>query len=156
MRVGEANTLRVRDVVPFVDALGRHNVELWVRGKTGERTVIPRVAVAKYITRVLALRDHAAPDDLVFVMQDGGEIITLIDQFNQVLARAGILTNSAGDKFTLYSLRHFYAVMSIRSGIDIYMISRNMGTSVAMIEAYYGKSATPAARAAQLGGQSYR
>ena len=156
IRVGEANNLRVRDVVPFVDALGRHNVELWVRGKTGERTVIPRVAVAKYITRVLALRDHAAPDDLVFVMQDGGEIITLIDQFNQVLARAGILTNSAGDKFTLYSLRHFYAVMSIRSGIDIYMISRNMGTSVAMIEAYYGKSATPAARAAQLGGQSYR
>jgi integrase len=155
IRVGEANNLRVRDVVPFVDALGRHNVELWVKGKTGHRVVIPRVAVAKYIARVLALRDHVAPDDLVFVMQDGGEIITLIDQFNTVLTRAGILTNSAGDKFTLYSLRHFYAVMSIRSGIDIYMISRNMGTSVAMIEAHYGKSATPAARAAQLGGQSY-
>jgi hypothetical protein len=45
--------------------------------------------------------------------------------------------------------------MCIRAGIDIYMIARNMGTSVAMIEAYYGKSATPAARAAQLGGHTY-
>ena len=42
-----------------------------------------------------------------------------------------------------------------QSGIEIYMIARNMGTSVAMIEAYYGKSDTPAARAAQLGGHTY-
>lgn len=153
IRVGEANHLRVSDVVPFVDALGRHNVELHVTGKTGSRVVIPRVAVAKYVSRVLALRDNHSAHDLVFVMQDGGAIITLIDQFNTVLDRAGITHNSSGDKFTLYSLRHFYAVMSIRAGIDIYMIARNMGTSVAMIEAYYGKSATPAARAAQLGGE---
>jgi integrase len=96
IRVGEANTLRVSDVVPFVDALGRHNVELHVRGKTGARVVIPRVAVAKYIKRVLALRDNHSVHDPVFVMQDGGAIITLIDQFNQVLDRAQCLSLNAG------------------------------------------------------------
>ena len=35
----------------------------------------------------------------------------------------------------------------------IYTIARNMGTSVAMIEQYYGKAATPQTRARRLGGE---
>jgi integrase len=49
--------------------------------------------------------------------------------------------NSSGEKFTLYGLRHFCAVMAIIGGIDIYTIARNMGTSVQVIESYYGKHA---------------
>ena len=35
MRVGEANNLRMRDVIPFRDDKGRRNYRFIVRGKTG-------------------------------------------------------------------------------------------------------------------------
>jgi len=153
MRVGEANNLRVRDVIRFKDALGRDNMELHVRGKTGARVVIPRVSVHGYITRVLHRHPDPHADAWLFCDQNGKQITTLIEPFNQVLARARILTNSSGEKFTLYSLRHFYAVMGIRTGLNVYTIARNMGTSVAIIESYYGKAATPQSQAAMLGGR---
>jgi len=56
-------------------------------------------------------------DDWLFVKRDGSRVITLIDQFDTVLDLAGIICNSHGDKYTLYSLRHFYAVLSLRRGI---------------------------------------
>lgn len=153
LRVGEANNLRWRDVVPFKDDHGRKNVQLHVRGKTGARVAIPRVAVAVYLDRVKKLRGDVSADDWVFAMHDGSKITTLADQFNAVLTWGSLTHNSAGDKFTLYSLRHFYAVMAIFNGIDIYTIARNMGTSVQMIEQYYGRHATPAMSAAKLGGR---
>ena len=86
-------------------------------------------------------------------MSDPAAVITLIDQFNVVLALAGLVRNSAGHKFTLYSLRHFYAVMALTKGIDIYTVARNMGTSVKIIEDYYGRHATPVESAGKLGGR---
>jgi integrase len=84
-------------------------------------------------------------------MPDGSRVITLIDQFNAALRQAGIQTNSFGEKYSLYSLRHFYAVTALRNGIGVFEIARNMGTSVQMIQEYYGKQATPAAFATSLG-----
>jgi len=153
IRIGEANHLQWRDVVPFVDAHGRKNVQLHVRGKTGQRVVIPRVATVSYLERVRQLRGNPGADELVFAMRDGSAIITLIDQFDKVLAKAGLTRNSTGEKFTLYSLRHFYAVQAIVNNINIHTLSTNMGTTVQMIEQYYGKAATPAVTAAALGGR---
>ena len=45
-----------------------------------------------------------------------------------------------GDKYTLYSLRHFYATMALNKNVPIYAVARNMGTSVKIIESYYGKA----------------
>jgi len=45
-------------------------------------------------------------DDWLSAMRDGSRVITLIDQFDKVLDLAGIICNSHGDKYTLYSLRH--------------------------------------------------
>jgi hypothetical protein len=39
---------------------------------------------------------------------------------------------------TLYSLRHFYISMAIRSERDVYQLARMCGTSVKMIEEFYG------------------
>lgn len=153
IRVGEANNLRWRDVVPFKDAHGRANVQLHVQGKTGSRVVIPRVAVKHYLERTRALRGDVKQGDWVFAMVDGRQVITLADQFAALLKWCGMERNSSGEKFTLYSLRHFYAVMAISGDIDIYTIARNMGTSVQVIESYYGKHATPAMQAARLGGK---
>ncbi len=84
-------------------------------------------------------------------MPDGSKVITLIDQFNAVLKQAGMQKNGFGEKYSLYSLRHFYAVMALRNGIGVFEIARNMGTSVQMIQEYYGKQATSAVFATRLG-----
>lgn len=62
-------------------------------------------------------------------------------------------TNSLGEPSSLYSLRHYYALMASRDGIGIYDVARNMGTSVKMIQHYYGKQATPKMMATTLGGK---
>ena len=80
-------------------------------------------------------------DDWLFMMRDGSRVITLIDQFDKVLDLAGITHNSHGDKYTLYSLRHFYAMLSLRRRIGVFDVARNMGTSVQVIQSYYGRQA---------------
>jgi integrase len=62
--------------------------------------------------------------------------------------------NKEGDKNkTLYSLRHTYAHFAIlEDNIDIYKLSKQMGTSVKMIEDYYGH-VTPSHIASQLAGK---
>ena len=152
MRVGEANNLKIRDLETFTDGRGRRNYRFKVKGKTGERDVILRASAAKSVDRLLTRRSNAAPEDWLFVMGDGCRVTTLIDQLDKVLVLAGIVHNSHGDKFTLYSLRHFYAVSSLRRGIGVFDVARNMGTSVQIIQRYYGRHATPITLATQLGG----
>jgi len=151
MRVGEANNLRLRDLIPFKDDKGRRNFRFIVRGKTGERDVILRSAAASRLDKLLAKRDGEAANNFLFAMADGSKVVTLIDQFNTALKEAGVQRNGFGEKYTLYSLRHFYAVTALRNGIGVFEVARNMGTSVQMIQQYYGKQATSAVFATRLG-----
>ena len=151
MRVGEANNLKLRDVMPFRDAKGRDNFRFIVRGKTGERDVILRSATARRVDKMLAKRTGEDPNNFLFAMSKGTRIISLNDQFNTALKQAGIERNGFGEKYALYSLRHFYAVMALRNGIGVFEVARNMGTSVQMIQQYYGKQATSAVFATRLG-----
>lgn len=152
MRVGEANSLKWRDVVEFKDENGQLNVMFNVaKGKTGSRPVIPSRECHRYIGELRERTPNAKPGELVFTMPSGQPVITLIDQFQNVLKRVGLLHNSNGERYTLYSLRHFYAVTQLRRGVPIYDIAKNMGTSVTMIEQYYGKQATSAVLATRLG-----
>ena len=61
------------------------------------------------------------------------------------------ITEDHEEKYALYSLRHFYAVMALRNGIGVFEIARNMGTSVQMIQQYYGKQPAPTVFATRLG-----
>jgi len=173
MRVGEANNLKETDVEEFTDERGRKNYMLHVKGKTGKRVVIPRTNAVRYINRVLErnkLRKAELADGKerqvrtpkrtrsedksgwLFSMYDGNKVITLIDQFDTVLASINLSMNRYGEKYSLYSLRHFYAVMALRKNMSVYSIAANMGTSVQIIQQYYGKQATPLAMATVLGG----
>ncbi len=168
IRVGEANNLKDKDVVEFKDELGRRNYMFSVKGKTGQRIVIPRTSAVRYVERVrernaLRLNEEEArkvrspkrkiidTDGWFFCMYDGNKIVTLIDQFKALLEAIEMTENRYGENYTLYSLRHFYAVMMIRRGVPIFDIARNMGTSVQIIEKYYGKQATPLTLATKLG-----
>jgi integrase len=173
MRVGEANNLRVGDIESFTDESGRKNYAFHVNGKTGKRQVILRANARRYVERTFernarwraeweaaahkGVKNHnrktAQHDDWFFRMPDGNKIITLIDQFNAVLEREKLTHNADGEKYTLYSLRHFYAVQMLRWGrVNVFDIARNMGTSVQIIESYYGKHATAQELATRLGG----
>lgn len=154
MRVGEASNLRMRDVEFINDSDGRANVQFHVRGKTGARTVVPHIDVRGLIDNIVTRHGTRDPDSHLFEMPSGGRVRDLSEQFNAFLDYAGIRLNSSGEKYTLYSLRHFYAARAIQRDIDIYTIARNMGTSVQMIEQYYGRTATPQSRARRLGGES--
>jgi integrase len=151
LRPGEANDLRVRDLHSFTDEKGRRNYRFVVRGKTGERDVILRSVAAKRLDRLLTKRRAENPDGRLLAMPDGSRIITLIDSLDAALKEAGIQKNSFGEKYSIYSLRHFYAVNALRNGVGVFEVARNMGTSVQIIQDYYGKQATPSVFATRLG-----
>ncbi len=173
MRVGEANNLKETDVEEFTDERGRKNYMFHVKGKTGKRVVIPRTNSVRYVDRVVA-RNQLRREELArgeerqvrtpkrkrtedksgwfFSMYDGNKIITLIDQFDAVLASINMTANRYNEKYSLYSLRHFYAVMALRKNMSVYSIAANMGTSVQIIQLYYGKQATSLSMATTLGG----
>ena len=44
---------------------------------------------------------------------------------------------SEGDNYTYYTLRHTYCTFRLLSGVDIFLLSKNMGTSVSNIEKVY-------------------
>ena len=150
-RTGEANKLKIRDVHPFKDEKGRNNFRLVVRGKTGERDAILRSVAAKRLDKYLTKRRVDEPAGLLFASPVGSQIISLIDQLNSALREAGIERNSFGEKYSAYSLRHFYAVNALRNGVGVFEVARNMGTSVQMIQEYYVKQATSSVFATRLG-----
>jgi integrase len=84
-------------------------------------------------------------------MPGGSEIKTLRYVFIKVLRMVGIEHNAVGETYSLYSLRHTYATMALRRRVDVYMLSRNMGASVPVIESFYGRRVTAEMGELQLG-----
>lgn len=117
------------------------------KGKTGERTIIARHNVRKYLERIKSRFEHLANlsfnelanvDELVFRLADGSLPKDLHGAFEKVLADASLLFNSNGERRSLYSLRHTYATFAILyNKIDFHTLSKNMGTSIAMLERHY-------------------
>jgi integrase len=166
IRVGEANNMQVNDVAKIEDDDGRANYSFNVNGKTGPRVVIPKRTVMRFVEnvqrrnkfhkhfrgKIKAKRKVENKGDWFFRMLDGNQVITLIDQFQAFLKDVGIEKNRYGEVYTLYSLRHFYAVRMLTKNVPVWDIARNMGTSVQNIELYYGRSATASSKATVLGG----
>ena len=88
----------------------------------------------------------------VFTLDDGSQPYGLAGTFQRMLAAAGLSKDmSTGQQRTLYSLRHTYATMALRRRVDVYMLSRNMGASVPVIESFYGRRVTAEMGELQLG-----
>jgi integrase len=168
LRVGEANNLLVSDVQSFTDGHGQKNYQLRVKGKTGARVVIPLRSAVKSIEAALKLHayqqayqgnfrsnrkaENENKSDWLFRMLDGNRVITLIDQFKIYLQYINTEKNRYGERYTLYSLRHFYASRMLEKNVPVFDIARNMGTSVQNIELYHGRSVTARTKATMLGG----
>jgi integrase len=143
IRVGEARTLKWRDVREVRDGTTR-NVVLTVKGKTGMRDVVASKGDVKdYFKAILDLRkeemgNHPAPVSLIFCHKDGSEIGSFKKSFAALIKAANVEKDGFGQTRTIYSLRHTYATFRLHEGVNHYALAKNMGTSVAMLEQFYG------------------
>ena len=160
IRVGEARTLKWRDVRPVGGTEERGaDIVLTVSGKTGVREVVSRSwDIKKSFKRLYDLRIEELttsenpnpaidPNSLIFCHLDGTEIGSFKKSFGTLLKKAGVATDSRGQARTIYSLRHTYATNSLQHGVNHYALAKNMGTSVAMLENFYGHTSNVAAAA---------
>lgn len=155
IRVGEARSLKWRDISEISPPKGSNdpaNIVLYVRGKTGAREVVSRTPdVKKYLARILELRRKELGgkdpdvDSLVFCHADGKPVQSFKKAFNTLLDKAGVEKDTHGQRRTIYSLRHTYATFRLMEGVHQFVLARNMGTSVAMLESFYGHTSNIAA-----------
>jgi site-specific recombinase XerD len=135
--------LRWRDVSSTKTLNGEKRLIFTVRGKTGEREVVCNQRVEGYIERLQNFRTDEVKklnlNEPVFCHPDGRPIGSFKKGFQQVLDEAGVLYGSDGKRRVPYSLRHTYATMRISEGVSVFQLAANMGTSVEMIENFYGK-----------------
>lgn len=160
IRVGEARSLKWRDVTEVGGGEATAaNIVLTVSGKTGKREVVARSADVKtYFKRVHDLRmaeltseanpkPKFDPNSLIFCHKDGSEIGSFKRSFHALIKAAKVESDSYGEIRTLYSLRHTYATFCLQHGVHQYTLAKNMGTSVAMLEQYYGHTSNIASAA---------
>jgi integrase len=151
IRVGEARGLKWRDISEVRgEGSDRSNIVLLVKGKTGIREVVARTPDVKtYLKRIYDLRieelkteDNPNPDipadSLIFCHKDGSAIGSFKKSFQSLIKAANVEFDSYGQPRTLYSLRHTYATFRLHEGVNHYALAKNMGTSVSMLEQYYG------------------
>ena len=66
-----------------------------------------------------------------------------------LLEKSQLLFSSSGSRRSTYCFRHTYATFRLMEGVDVYFLAKQMGTSVKMIEDYYGHI-TPAKNAERI------
>ena len=148
LRPPEASNLRRRDVGELRNGSdGRQFVPINVRGKGKFRVLVAPINVNTYFGRIFELTDQRLkelgrepkPDDPVFMNYDGTPALTLYDSLlNSLLREADLLLSASGKRRSTYSFRHTYATFRLMRGTDVYILAKQMGTSVEMIEDYYG------------------
>jgi hypothetical protein len=65
-------------------------------------------------------------------------------EHNALLKFAGVPVERNGGSRTLYSLRHFYATMRMSNDTSPFLLAKQMGTSVEMLEKFYGQTVSSA------------
>lgn len=139
MRPPEAKNLRWRDITAATDKDGQQILVIYVRGKGKERKLIAPTSVSTYLDRVRALSKATAADDPVFTIINGKPAKWLYrDTVEELLKYADLRDGPSGIPRTTYCFRHTYATLRLSSGVDVYILAQQMGTSVKMIEQHYG------------------
>jgi integrase len=139
MRPPEAKNLRWRDITLAKDRDGREIVVMFVQGKGKSRKLVAPKSVGDYLDRVRELSKATAPDDAVFTIINGKPAKYLYSGTVQaLLEEADLRMGPNGIPRSTYCFRHTYATFRLSEGVDVYILSEQMGTSVKMIENHYG------------------
>lgn len=159
-RTGELRRLQWGDLRPIEDDDDKY-VVAEVRGKTGTREVVCQKGTGKLFNKIIDLRiaelkkqNPDNPDlwnpkrsELVFCHPDGTEIKTFKRSFQSLLKFAKIPISKNGTPRTIYSLRHLYATQRLYEDVSPFLLAKQMGTSVEMLEKHYGQTITASAAA---------
>ncbi len=127
-----------------------------VSGKTGERYLIAKHEAVAVLQRLHGRQQDVCSANFDRVLGHSCKYIfrnaiglrprTFNGMFEKLMRESGLALNGAGQKRTLYSLRHTYATTELLAGTNIHTLSKQMGNSAAMIERHYSKlTATMAA-----------
>lgn len=150
MRTMEAANLRWRDIDVRTDKQDRPFVVINVRGKGKFRELVAAQNVASYLERIKAISKATKPDDFVFTTRAGKPASSLYGSLiESLLTESSLLYSSSGSRRSSYCFRHTYATFRLTEGVDVYFLAKQMGTSVKMIEDYYGHI-TPAKNAERI------
>jgi integrase len=84
------------------------------------------------------------PDEFVTVHKNGKPVITMKRSFYALLKFAKVPEEYHGSRRTIYSLRHFYATQRLSHETSPFLLAKQMGTSVEMLEKFYGHTVTSA------------
>jgi integrase len=146
LRVGELRRLRWCDLrtvdTPIGDRLIGH-----ANGKTGFREFVFQPSGKLYIARLRELQRKELGDDphteaLVVSHRNGMAIQSFKRSFKSLLEFAKIPFDRDGMSRTIYSLRHFYATLRLQHEVNPFLLAKQMGTSVDMLEKFYGQTVT--------------
>ena len=129
-------------------------LRFWVNGKTGKRELIARHNVRRYLDRIKSRFEETKDDDYVFRLRSGKRTYSMNATFEICLIKSGLLKDRHGSVRTLYSLRHTYATFQIFNGVDYHTLSKNLGTSIGMLEKHYSHL-TPTLGANKLAGKRF-
>jgi len=144
MRVGELRGLRWSDMRTVQTPEGTRLVAE-ISGKTGSRECVFQSGAETYVKRLYDHRSHElghspAVDEPVICHKDGTPIGSLKVAFASLLKHAGIPVSRNGGTRTIYSLRHFYATQRLGAEASPFLLAKQMGTSVEMLEKFYGQT----------------
>jgi integrase len=126
--------------------IGERDVEFCVkgsrRGKNRERQFAPQRTIVPALDTlwdvVVRERGTVRPSDPVFADGKGKRIQTFMKGIETLLEKCGLLYDEKGMKRGPGSFRHFYGTQQKMAGVDVYALAKVMGTSVTMIERFYG------------------
>ena len=143
IRVGEMRDLKWEAVTSYSTRDG-DDVILKVKGKTGLREAVLNTGSERSLQRLFDLRREEldgvdpSPNEYVFLSRKTGKPYTTFKtSFNSMLKYCGIKLEKDGLNRTIYSLRHFYGTQRLKGNISPYILAKQMGTSVEMIEKHY-------------------
>ncbi|MDA8653550.1 tyrosine-type recombinase/integrase [Alphaproteobacteria bacterium] len=144
LRVGEARELTWADI-RRVDTNKEKFVIAEVSGKTGSREVIFQKQAETYIDRLWDLRkeelgENPSDAEFVFCKKGGSSIHSFKKSFKSLIEFSGVTEKRNGMARSIYSLRHFYATMRLSNSVSPWLLAKNMGTSVEMLDKHYGQT----------------
>ncbi len=164
MRCGkESLDIKWKHIEEFEHTDHKKYIRIHVNGKTGKREVVCRLSVRKYLESIRdrfddikgkSFSELSNNEDYVFRLPSGERPSDIHGSFEQLLIYTNLLQNRQGERRSLYSLRHTYATFNLMDGIDIHLLSRQLGTSVTMIEKHYSHL-IPSHSANILAGKDY-
>jgi integrase len=147
VRIGEAQNIRVKDIT-FWEKNDQQKVSIKdrvfikVKGKTGKRETVGMFGAVSSIKKQIARR-NLTPEDKLFPFHNRRQFVDLLNEAN-------LRYTEDGQRRDFKSFRHSYIVFRLIDGVDVFLLAKNCGTSVKVIESNYGKHLTPRMKSDEL------